>query len=436
MTATARLTRDAAAGARRRNPPRVTYVIGTYPLMTTTFIDREVRGLQRLGVEVSVLAVRRPPADAPLSSDQEALRREVTYLLPITVRTVLTAHVKWLARHPARYLATLAMLLTRPHPDRRLRAKTLLHFGEGVCAADALHRAGPDELHAHFVDRAATIALIASRMLGIPYNVSLHAGADVFVEPVMLREKLQYARIAVTCTAHNKRYLAATVGAECAARITVVPHGVPLAGLAAPEWRARAAPPVILAVGQLTERKGLDHLVGACARLRDLGYDFDCRIVGRGPQRDDLARKIREAELGDHVTLWGARPHDQVLDEYAHAAMFVLPCVRARDGDVDGIPNVLLEAMAMRVPVVTSDLPAIREVVSHGDNGLLVGPGDEHALTMAMVRLLDGPDFGARLGARGWETVRERFDAKVNVRRLAVTLWPDVFAAESCAGGA
>jgi colanic acid/amylovoran biosynthesis glycosyltransferase len=407
---------------------RLVYVIGTYPLLTTTFVDREIELLHRLGADVRILAVRRPAPDTPLSSLQRSLNGAVTYLLPAAWSELLAAHVSYLLRSPRRYLGTLAYLLRRTHTSVRARFKTLLHFGEGVLAAHIVRGQPFEELHAHFADRAATIALVAGRLLGKPYSLSIHAGADVFVGPVLLREKVAQARHVVACTATVKAEVVAIAGADLSRKISPVFHGLDL-GRYIPRPGPASDPPVLLAVGQLKERKGFALLIRACRLLRDDGRRFRCRIVGEGPQRQELEELIRAASLEDDVELCGALPHEEVVEQYRHATLFVLPCIRTREGDVDGIPNAVAEAMAMEVPVVSTDLPAIRELVSDGVNGVLVPEGDPAALAAAMSRLLDRPGLREALGRQGRRTVMESFDVETNVRRFAETLWPRWFPA-------
>jgi glycosyltransferase involved in cell wall biosynthesis len=417
------MSRVMHAVARRDAWGSVVYVVGTYPLLTTTFIDREISALRRWGLDVRIIAARRPPQDAPLSKEQRELGRGTSYLIPISWRSLVVAHLRFLGTRPGTYVGTLAHLVTRPHPDLRARAKTILHFGEGVYAAHVVGAGDVRELHAHFADRAATIALVASRLLRRPFSLSVHAGADVFVRPVLLREKFSAARHVVTCTAHNKAHLARLVGDDLDRKITVVPHGLDLL-VNRPDRPVTNGLPLVLAVGQLAERKGFAHLVAACDVVRRQGHRFECRIVGRGPRRDDLEELIAAMSLRDTVSLAGALPHDAVVDQYRRATIVVLPCVRTADGDVDGIPNVLVEAMALGVPVVSSDLPAIRELITDGVDGLLAPAGDVDRLADAIRRLLDEPHLRRRLGAQARRTVVQRFDVERNVRALAETLWP------------
>jgi glycosyltransferase involved in cell wall biosynthesis len=405
---------------------RLIYVIGTFPSLTTTFIDREVRALRRVGVDVQVVSMRRPPAELPLSPEQVESAEGVLYLFPINWRWLLAAQLHFAARQPRRLLSALAYLLTRPHPDRRAWLKTLAHFGEGVYAAYMVRDRPFRELHAHFADRAATIALIMSRLFEKPYSLSIHAGADIYVRPVLLPEKIMGARHVVTCTAYNRAYLERLLDCDLEKQVSCIRHGLEIEKYS-PQSRVADRLPVILAVGQLAERKGLADLVRACSLLRDRGYHFICHIVGQGPQRPELERLIAELYLEQIVLLCGPLPHEAVIEEYARAALFVLPCRQTKDGDIDGIPNVLPEAMAMGVPVISTRLSAIPELIRDGENGLLVSPDDPTALAEKMIALLTQPALREALGRNGRRTVLEMFDVAQNVGRFAATLWPDWF---------
>ncbi len=414
-------------------PPerRLIYLIGTFPSLTTTFIDREVRTLRRWGVDVQVVAMRRPPDDLPLSAEQEACRQGVIYLFPMVWLQLIAAHVYFALRHPRRLFSALAYLMTRPHPDWRTWLKSLLHFAEGVYSAYLIRKQSFRELHAHFADRAATIALVAGRLLDKPYSLSLHAGADIYVSPVLLREKVLGARHVVTCTRFNKTHIERLIGQSLDGQMSYVKHGLELAKYHPPNGSTNGHPtngrPIILSVGQLAERKGLDQLIRSCGDLRDQGYKFACHIVGQGPRRPQLEALIDQLQLNEMVTLHGALPHEAVIDHYRRATMFVLPCLQTKDGDVDGIPNVLAEAMAMQLPVVSTNLSAIPELVHDGQNGLLVPPEDMPALSGAVARLLKQPELCKELGRNGRRSVLETFDVEQNVRRFAATLWPDWF---------
>jgi glycosyltransferase involved in cell wall biosynthesis len=185
-------------------------------------------------------------------------------------------------------------------------------------------------------------------------------------------------------------------------------------------------PPVLLSVGRLVEKKGLIYLLKACRRLKDQKQEFVCHIVGPGPDYQKLESLIAELSLQDTVKLWGGLPHDEVLEHYNQATLFVLPCIRGDDGSLDGIPNVLAEAMAVELPVVTTTVSGIPELVEDRVNGLLVPPRDEEALTSALARLLDDPVLCNQLGKEGRQTILKKFDINQNVRLVY-----DVFVRQS-----
>jgi glycosyltransferase involved in cell wall biosynthesis len=394
-------------------PVRVSYVVGTYPQLTTTFIDREIEALTALGADVAIVSIR-PPHGA-LSPEQERIRRRVRYLLPARSRDVAKAFGHWLIRRPLALVAEAVWLLTRPHHGAS-RIRSLAYISAGVCAAYRLRERRGVHVHAHFVDRAATVATIAARLLGATYSATAHAN-DIYREPFMLAEKARRATFVATCTDYNRSHLADQVDPADAPKIIRLYHGLDLARYR-PTPSARADPSLLLAVAQLKEKKGLRYLIEACGRLRDAGVAIRCEIVGDGPLMPDLEQLVRGLGLDESVILRGAVPHDEVLARYGAATAFVLPSVVAADGDRDGIPNVILEAMAMELPVVSTPVSGIPEAVHHDETGILVQPHDPTAIADAVTRLLADPALADRLGKNGRRLVTDRFDAERNAERL------------------
>jgi colanic acid/amylovoran biosynthesis glycosyltransferase len=397
------------------------YVIGTYPGLTTTFIDRELCAL-RQRANISVVSIRRP--SGTLSDEQKQIQQETHYLLPPSWIDLVGAHLWFLAMRPMVYFTTLIYLLTRSHPNLRSRFKTLLHFFTGVLAAHLIRQKPCDHIHAHFVDRAATVALVASRLLGVPYSLTAHAN-DIYVKPLLLTEKVAGAKFVATCTGYNRDYLSQLEQGNLNGKLHCIYHGLDVENYRpqrdphlSPQRDWQSATIVITAVGQLREKKGFTFLLAACRSLKDDGYDFECQIIGEGPLRPVLEEQIRRLSLENTLFLRGALPHQQVIEAYRQSTIFVLPCVTGEDGDRDGIPNVILEAMAMELPVVSTQHSGIPEVVSDGINGRLVPPGDATALAGALAQLVDDPDLRAELGQRGRQTVAERFDLCRNTERL------------------
>jgi len=244
--------------------------------------------------------------------------------------------------------------------------------------------------------------------------VTAHAN-DIYVKPELLDLKFSQARFVATCTGYNRSHIEKEFHLN--GKLHCLYHGLELEEYQ-PQFNASAEIPLITAVGQLKEKKGFAYLLEACHILKENGYNFHCKIIGEGPLQSALEQKIQELSLDDRVTLCGALPHESVIDQMKSSTMFVLPCVTGSDGDRDGIPNAILEAMAMKLPVISTIHSGIPEVITDGVNGLLVAPADHEALAQAIARLLDEPQLGRQMGERGRQTVDENFDARRNASRL------------------
>lgn len=398
--------------------PKLIYIIGTYPLLTTTFIDREVQRLRELGLHIEIVSIRRPPVEVSQVEAYRDMQRQIAYLLPVDRAKFALAHLYFALLHPLAYFGLLAFLCTRPHPTFRLRLKTLLHFAEGVYAAYLLRQRDFDQAHAHFIDRAATVALCVGRLLKKPYSLTAHAN-DIYMTPVLVREKIAASRFTVTVSEFNKAYLLQHNPGLPADKIFVLHPWVDLSRFKPPETRAERDRLRILSVGRLVEKKGHHHLIAACGLLQQSGLDFECHILGDGPMQPELEARIAQHGLTDRVHLLGARPQAEVLARLGKADVFALACVVAASGDRDGMPVALAEAMAMELPVVSTDLVGIKELVRPG-SGYLTSPGDVAALAGAIRAMHQaGVPGRAAMGKLGRQIVAEDFDVNEGIRRLA-----------------
>lgn len=380
----------------------IAVLVKTFPKLSETFVLEEILGLERRGIDLTVYALQ-APTDRLQHDSVARVRAPVRYVEGTRVRAQL-----WLLlRHPLRALRALMLLARRAEGDRRA------DFALACALARRLQRDGSRHLHAHFASRPAGIAELAAMLCGIGYSISAHA-KDIYTSaPDVLRRKLSGARFTVTCTQHNAAALRA-----CAQRpdtVHAMYHGIDAQRFRAQGARAAHATPLILSVGRLRAKKGFATLIDACAQLRDRGIDFACEIVGYGEERDRLQAAIAQLRLEGKVHLTGTMNHAALIHRYDQAAVFAAPSQIGADGDRDGIPNVMLEAMAMELPVVASRVSGIPEVVEDGVNGALVEAGDARALAAALARLLADAPLRARLGAAARRTVLERFDNDRNL---------------------
>ena len=400
----------------RRRPLGV--LVKTYPKLSETFILEELLGLERLGFSLRLYALA--PATDAITHPAVARVRAPLVRLPESMRGHTRAfaarHARLLFGAPLRYLGALGAAVRRGR-------RGLHDFARAGWLAGQLRDDGVEHLHTHFIATPADVAELVGRLAAMPFSISAHAKDIYLSDPADLRRKLLAARFTVTCTELNRQTLAAIAPQAVVQRMY---HGVdhalfhPAQRLLLPAHSPTnlSALPLILSVGRLRAKKGLDTLIDACAALRQRGQAFVCEIVGYGEEQARLEAQIERLGLGDCVRLPGKLAREQVIARYARAAVYVQPSRIAADGDRDGIPNVLLEAMAMGLPVVASNVSGIPELVGHGHNGLLVEPDQPEALADAIVQLLAQPQLCADLGGQARQTVTASFDNDRNLQRL------------------
>jgi colanic acid/amylovoran biosynthesis glycosyltransferase len=407
-------------------PLRPAYIIGTYPGVTKTFIDREIRTLRQWGVNLQTVSIRRPAQGMPLSAEQQELQQTTIYILPVDWLNLIAGHLHFSLCRPLIYFGTLIYLLSRPHPSLADWFKTFLHFAEGVHAAHLLRGHSLDRLHAHFIDRAATVALVASRLLDLPYSVTAHAN-DIYTKQVLLHEKINEASFVVTVSEFNKSYLLDTYPGLGSNKIHVLHPWVDTSRFHPPSARPNHNELRILSVGRLVEKKGHQYLIEACHLLQAKGIDFECHIIGDGSLESELRADIERYQLEGRLHLLGAQPQTEVLANLSWCDVFALACVIAKDGDRDGMPVALAEAMAMGVPVVSCQIAGIDELVRPG-TGLLVPPRDARALSEALQTIYSlGELERAEMGQLGRAVVEADFDLLGGTRQL-MTLFQTVYA--------
>lgn len=408
----------------RSDPPKIAYLLSSFPCLSETFILQEILELERQKVPLLLFSLSEPgPSTAMTTEAVWGGRAPITYISRSSMLTLFAAAAWRFLKAPWRFLRTSILMLGHYH--RRSVFKHLLY---AAYLAEQLERAGTAHLHAHYATEPTSVAQAVHLLTGIRYSFTAHA-YDIYLSPkAELTYKMGMAHFIVTCTAYNQRYLVDLVKQNLAERIHCVHHGLNLGAFPSNTSNSSMLlrPPLLLAVGRLVEKKGLSYLLRACRILQDQGYTFTCRIVGEGPLRQTLEREIRELALSERVELWGAETHERVIEMYQRATIATLPCIISQNGDRDGIPNVLVEAMCMGVPVVSTPVSGIPELITSGINGVLVPPNNSSALATALASLLDDPLLCCRLAAAGRQTVLEQFDMAHNTKQLIQLLHLDI----------
>ena len=402
---------------------RIAYFMNVFPYLSETFIYREINALRSRGSDLLTVSIRRPESQ-DVSEEARAFLQDTYYILPIPIGDLLLTHFRVFWRHPGRYGRILYDVLTGTHDRLIDRLRSLCHFVEAVVVVPVLERAEARHLHAHFAVGSATCAWILSRFLNLPFSFTAHA-YDIWLDRLLLPEKLQAADFVVTCTAANMQHLVKTYNIS-QAKFHVIYHGVNVERFTPRHHEIKPGPPRLLAVARLVEQKGLTYLLQACAILKREGYDFSCEIVGDGPLAAMLHGLATSLDLESCVHFAGRVFQEDIVEHYAAASLFVLPCIPASNNDRDGIPNTLMEAMACGLPIVSTAFSGIPELVVDGEHGFLVSPGDAEALADAIRRLLDNPDLGHTMGVAGRARVVERFSVSTSAAILHDLIMSDL----------
>jgi colanic acid/amylovoran biosynthesis glycosyltransferase len=405
---------------------RIAYLMSHYPAISHAFVLREVEHLRATGLEVDTLSIHRATDEELLSATDRAAAATTASVLPTDARELLSAHASAFVRSPRRYLSTLALALRTGAPGLRERLWHLFYFAEAMILLRHCRRAGIAHLHAQFADSATDAAMLVTHYrLGqhvdgheCTWSLAVHGSVEFYnVDRYALTDKLQNARFAIAISDFGRSQLMRLSDSSRWEHIHVVRCGVDLTVYEPPSERSASATSAeVLFVGRLLHGKGLSLLFEALAELRRHQLDVTVSVVGDGPARAELDAAVRALRLSEHVSFLGSVGQDDLLARYAAADVFCLPSF------AEGIPVVAMEAMAMELPVVTTRITGIPELIEDGTDGLLVPPGRVDALTDALDRLVRAPEERYRMGAAGREKVRADYDVARSARRMRSVL--------------
>ena len=359
---------------------KIAYFINEYPKVSHSFIRREILGLERQGFEIQRLALRGWLGDLPDGEDRQE-RERTRYVLGRGVKGLILPALRALIRNPFKFLRAVRLAARLSKDSERGLAYHLIYIAEACLIAQWLAQSGADHLHAHFGTNSAEVAMLVRVLGGPPYSFTVH-GPDEFMRPMGLDEKVRRANFAVCISSFGRSQLYLRTRAEDWSKIKVVRCGIE-SGFhdGAPVSVSRA--PKLVCVGRLCEAKGQLLLIEAAARLRDAGVVFDLVLAGDGPLRPRIEAVIAERRLEAHVRITGWLSSADVRREILAARALVLPSF------AEGLPVVLMEAMALRRPVLTTYIAGIPELVRGGRNGWLFPAGSIQDLAAAMCECLE-----------------------------------------------
>jgi colanic acid/amylovoran biosynthesis glycosyltransferase len=351
--------------------------------------------------------------------DAQALLPRVHFGAPVSAAT-LGAQIHWLRRRPLRYTLAWWGAVRGNIRSPGFLCRALVTVPLAAAFARDIERLGVEHVHAHYATHPALAAWVIQRLTGLPYSFTAHAH-DLYVDRSMLSEKLARARFVVTVSEFNRRLLERAHPLQSHGKVFVVPTGIDPSSFH-PRSRPAGRRLRAICVASVEPYKGQIYLVEACALVRAAGRDVECVLVGEGPDRKAIERRVAECGLEETVRLEGAQPQQRVSELVATADVFVLPSVVMPSGKMEGLPVAIMEAMAVGTPVIASAISGIPELVVDGVTGLLVPERDPRALARALVRLADDPGLRLRLADAARMQVLGDYDRRVTTRRLAALL--------------
>ena len=390
---------------------RFAYLFERFPSFGQTFCYREVAELDRQDIVPPIFSIRNPNDEPPQDWDPHIVER--VHYLP--GEKELLEDVRRANKKGNIGAETLSAL------DEWGRRTDFLRLYQAIYIGLRLRKMGIDHVHAHFAGMAARTAFWIKKFFAITFSFTAHAN-DIFSPrqyEIGLDKLVDSARAIITETDYAARFLSERFS-QAAERIHRIYNGLNLAECERANFSS--TPPMIIAVGRLIPKKGFSDLIRACALLAERGKSFRCEIVGEGSLNDELHRQIDELRLQDSVVLTGAKPQTQVRRRLTAANLFALPSVIDRDGGMDNLPTVIMEAMATGLPVVSTNISGIPEMIVENETGFVVEPGEVVALADAIERVIGDSSLAARLGHSGYERAETLFSIEKNVRELCALI--------------
>jgi glycosyltransferase involved in cell wall biosynthesis len=405
-----------------RSDKQIGYLLRSYPRLSQTFILNEILALEKIGVSIQIFALTNP-REKVVQMQVDQVQAPVHYLdedtQPRRLRNILRENLEVARLNFIGYIRALFYVAAHKKIDEGYTASS-----RWECFLQAVHliyllilnkrRTGKkiDHLHAHFAHDPALIAYLVNCMTGIPYSFTAHARDLYQVPEKALTDRIHQARAVITCCRSNLEYLNQLAPAQ-KSKFSLVYHGVNLKDfqpVSNPGASLVPKVPVILSVGRLVEKKGFKDLLRALLTVKGKGVQFQCAIYGDGPLGKQLKAWIEEHDMAGEVMLHGDRTQHELVAAYHSATLFILTPVQTEDGDRDGIPNVLVEAMAVGLPVITTAVAGIPELVDNNQNGLLYQPHDVEGISSGIIELLGNVEKRRQFGRAASKKVREQFD--------------------------
>ena len=401
-----------------KNKKKIAYLAPEIPALSATFVYQEILQLQKLGVDIKPVSIHRPGNKA-LSDVLKKLESDTFYLYEQSFANTALLNIYIFFSTPIKYFSVFSMALSDA-----INVGITTHIGKGllyrfVIAAGLVHylrKNNIEHIHSNFAHIPTDIAMYAAALHGVTFSFISHAN-DLFERGWLLKEKVARSKFAVTISEYNKKFLIDHGADED--KIKVIHCGVDTASFSEREEKKLSNPPILGALGRMVEKKGFDVLISACDILKKEGVGFKLQIAGGGPLKSDLEYLARKLDVMDTIDFIDSISHEDVPDWIKSLDIFVLPCKKDKYGDMDGIPVVLMEAMLSGVPVITTRISGIPELVVDGLTGLLSEPNNAISLAKKIKLLILDYKLRHKFIENGVSKIKFEFELSSNVKQLS-----------------
>jgi glycosyltransferase involved in cell wall biosynthesis len=397
---------------------KIAYIAPEIPGLSSTFVYNEIFALEDMGAEILPYTIH-SNIENPATNELKQLKDKTQKLYGQSPLTLLKKNLSSLLNHPVKYVTTLAKAITDSCcylSKPKIAIGILYRFTVGAALANDIHNKNVDHIHVHFAHFPADIAMYSSSISAIPFSITAHAN-DIFSNFWLLKQKVHRANFIATISDYNKQYLS---DKGCDTRkINIIRCGAIKADYTAPRTTEVTPTPIKLGfMGRIVEKKGLETLIKACAILREKHTSFTLEVVGNGPLLDKLIQLTKTLNLIENITFHGSLDNDKAIPWIKTLDMFILPCVKDKQGDIDGIPVALMEAMMCKVPVISTRISGIPELIIDKKTGLLAQPGSSKELAEKILILANSKELRNTLTNNAYAHVTSEFNIANNVEKL------------------
>lgn len=394
---------------------KIAYLMSRFPKVTETFVVNEIHELLRANIDVAIYPLKREKQPVVQPKAQSLMER--VFYTPVINGAILKANFATLFAHPVKYLATLLRVIRCNLGSLNFLLGAIGYFPKAVYLAKLMKSHQVTHIHAHFVSHPTLVAYIINRLTDIPYSFTAH-GSDLHKRQDMLKDKFANARFAIMISQYNQEFFYRHTQIAPSDKMHIVRCGFDNETFVSSRKAIPAGPAQIVCVASLREVKGHTYLLDAAAALRERNLDFTMHFIGDGEERETLQQKIEKLGLTKHVLLHGAKTQAEILPFLQQADVFTLASFKTKSGNREGIPVVLMEAMAMEIPIVASNVSGIPELVKDNLTGLLAEPQNGLDFAEKIIQTLTQQNETAARVANAKSLVSSEFSLQTNANKL------------------